>query len=856
MATWGEAETVPLDSEPLYRFGDDLDFRALAEAMPQLVWVASADGTIQYYNGRWIAYTGITVENMAATGPKGVVHPEDLDETWERWLSAVHSGEPYEIEYRLRRASDGAYRWFVARAMPVRDASGNVVRWIGSATDIEAQKRANANLDFVIEASEVLSATRELEDIYNRLAELAVGNVADWCFIVLPEPNGAYRVAAISHRDRQMLHFIQQVRDRYPVRRGSGVDIAIRKNISILTPSIKPEDVIAAAEDAAHLEILRRLQMHSMMVVPLAASRVYGAIVLISAESAREFSQSDLDVTERVAARAALAIESATQLQEERAKSERLEFIARASELVLETTEMRTALDRLVSFIVSEMADLAYVVLFEPDGGLRTISCAHRNEGKRRIAERLRGERTMKPASEELAARMLSGHRTTLHEQIDANEITPHMWEYLAADVRALNIRSAITVPLFARGETFGALIVYWCDTPRRYSEEDVPIFDDLGRRVSIAIEHARAFERERRISASLQQALLPSQSIFPQRPDIHFDAHYRPSSSEAQVGGDWFDAFPRPDGSIVICVGDVTGRGLDAAGLMAKLRQSIGVAAMYEREPDQILDAVDRHLRSRRAEALATAFLGIIEPDGSSMVFANAGHPPPLLRYPKETVELRAHGLPLGIRDFGKPERKRVSLEGALLLTLYTDGLIEGTRDLVFGERRLREVVNSDAILHVRNPARLLCDACLPLEAQDDTAVLTVLFGARTSWHFDAENARAANEARAEFVERLRPIAKTKADLSAAELVFGELVGNVVRHAPGPIDVELDLSGNSPELHVIDRGLGFVRHPSLPSNPLSETGRGLYIIQQLTRTLCVERIAGYGNHVAVRFRL
>ncbi|MFN2449547.1 MAG: PAS domain-containing protein, partial [Candidatus Baltobacteraceae bacterium] len=121
--------------------------------MPQLVWVADAAGEIEYFNERWFAYTGLTVDEVRAAGTKNVVHPEDLAETWERWKRALETGEPYEIEYRLRSAADSTYRWFVARAMPVRAQGGEITHWIGSATDIDAQRRAADNLRFVIEAA-------------------------------------------------------------------------------------------------------------------------------------------------------------------------------------------------------------------------------------------------------------------------------------------------------------------------------------------------------------------------------------------------------------------------------------------------------------------------------------------------------------------------------------------------------------------------------------------------------------------------------------------------------------------------------------------------------------------------------
>lgn len=833
-------------------------FRAMAEAMPQLAWIADADGTIEYYNTPWIQYTGLSVDDMRAKGPKGVVHPDELGLTWERWSHALATGNAYEQEYRLRRKSDGAYRWFIARAMPVRDAAGRIHHWIGTATDIDTQKRANANLRFVIDASAGFESTYDVNVICRMLANLAVNRVADWCFISLFE-RGKYTTAALGHRDPSRLHYVEQFRDMYPVREGSPLDQVVRTNAPLLVPNVSPQQLRDAAQDEKHLDVLESLQMRSVMIVPLSTESgpAYGAISVASSESGRNFTTEDLEVLRMVARRAAAAIHTAKAFEQERLRAERSRFIARASELVFESLDLQSTFDSLTEFIVTEMADLAYVMLIEDGSILRTISCAHHDPGKASIAARLRGQRTLRLDAEERAIQTLSHRRAVLQSKVTLEDSLPEMWEYLSADVRQLNIHSAITIPLYSRGETLGALVVCWSDSPKHYAETDLPVFLDLGRRLSIAIEHASTLQRERRIAEALQQALLPAADRLPQQPGISFNTEYRPSSHEADVGGDWYDAVTLPDGSIMISVGDVTGRGLAAAGLMGTLRQAINMASMYERDPARILDAVDFQLRSRDSQSIATAFIGFIDVDHKTLRYANAGHPAPLLRGDGWLHALHTGGLPLGLRDSAEPERSEsASLKGAQLLALYTDGLVEGTRDLAFGERRLRSAILSQAILFVRNPARLLCDACLPFEAQDDTAVLTVLFGARTDWSFDAENAQAAHDARAQFVAALRERAPAASDFSAAELVFGELIGNVVRHAPGPIDVQLDWSGRSPVLHVTDRGKGFIRDAALPADVLSESGRGLYIISELTEALEIERIPGYGNHVTARLRI
>lgn len=818
----------------------------LAQAMPQLVWVAGADGTIQYVNDTWVQYTGLRVEQLQGGGAREAVHPDEAGTTWERWGHALVTQDAFEIEHRLRRASDGVYRWFLARATPVRNDEGRVTHWVGTATDIDAQKRAYANLRFVLETGASLASSYDVNVVCQNLARLAVNHVSDWCFVVLAEPaQSERRTVMMAHRTPALFHLLEQVRDSDAALRIPPIETAIRKKVPFL---------ITQRENA-----FSPLEMRSAMVVPIANGRgeAYGALVLGSSQPGHSFTQEDLEVAEMVAQRAASAIHTARAFDEERRRSNESRFIARAGEIVFESLDLHRTFDRLSGFLVQGAADLTYIMLLENGDTLRTIAGAHRDPDKERVARRLLGVRTLRPKSEEAAIHMLAHHRASVHPSIPLGAVLANVWEYLAPEVQALDIRSAITVPLHSRGETFGALVVYRCgEGAIPYQERDLPAFEDIGRRLSIAIDHAGTLARERRISEALQKALLPQPETLPSATGIRFVAEYRASSQEADVGGDWYDAFALPDGSIAVSIGDVTGRGLAAAGLMGKLRQGMAMATMYESDPARILDAVDHHLRTRNSSAIATAFIGIIDPGRKCMRYAVAGHPPPLLRREGELLELRSGGLPLGLRDAAREESQTISLDGAQLLLLYTDGLIEATRDVAFGERRLRQMASSEAILFVHNAARFLCDACLPLDAQDDTAVLTISFGERAHWAFDAENAQAAHEARSQFRAHLESNAGPEADFDAAELIFGELVGNVVRHAPGPIDVQVQWTQTHPVLHVTDRGKGFIRNPALPLDPLSESGRGLYIISLLAKSVFVERIPGYGHHVAAELNI
>jgi PAS domain S-box-containing protein len=127
-------------------------FHALADTMPQMIWSTLPDGDHDYYNAQWYRFTGVPESSTDGEGWAGMFHPEDQPEAWKRWNRSLETGDPYEVEYRLRR-HDGIYRWVLGRALPIRDSAGRIERWIGTCTDIQDAKES-------AEQTEVLS--REL----------------------------------------------------------------------------------------------------------------------------------------------------------------------------------------------------------------------------------------------------------------------------------------------------------------------------------------------------------------------------------------------------------------------------------------------------------------------------------------------------------------------------------------------------------------------------------------------------------------------------------------------------------------------------------------------------------------------
>ena len=157
-------------------------FRFMADAMPQIIWTAGADGSPDYYNQRWNDYTGMTLEQSRDWGWLPVLHPDDLESSAARWMESYSTGVDYETEYRFKREADGAYRWHLGRAVPMHDAEGCIVKWFGTCTDIDDYKRAQETLHDIQEdlearvgqrTAQLEAQARELEGARN-LAEASV----------------------------------------------------------------------------------------------------------------------------------------------------------------------------------------------------------------------------------------------------------------------------------------------------------------------------------------------------------------------------------------------------------------------------------------------------------------------------------------------------------------------------------------------------------------------------------------------------------------------------------------------------------------------------------------------------------
>lgn len=665
-------------------------FRTLANSLPHIVFEAAPDGTTTYVSEEFHAYTGLSPEQAYGLGWGGAVHPDDVQQTLEKWAHAMRSGEPYWSEFRLRR-DDGAYRWFAVQAVAQRGVRGEVLRWTGTATDVHDRRRAAEERDFLAKASQIFAQTLNIDATLDAIAQFTIPAIADWCRIDLKTDDRRIRTVAIAHGD--------------------------------------PEK-------------------------DLVAQKLVGSTHLSATDES-------------------------------------------AAGYVMRTGQAKLVEDLPQELVGANVEDEAAVQLYREMGAV-----------------------------------------------------------------------SYVVVPLIAEGEPLGMLSTVYGPSGRRYTQDDVPLIEELGRRAAAAIYKARLFEREHKAAESFQKASLPK--ALPEMPTLALDAFYAPGRAEARVGGDWYDALRLLDGRLVVSIGDVAGSGLEAAVTMGNMRQIIRGIAQVHADPALMLDAADRALRLEHPDKFATAFVGVFDPITNTLTYASAGHPSPLLRTPDGRIEaLHARGLPLGLRvDGGTSESTTIELRDGSSVVFYTDGLTELNRAPDDGEKRLCEVVSEPGAWDAAEPAKWIVQRMTDgAPAPDDVAVLVVTLCSRASddarsddtvqrHAFHTSDREAVSAARVAFAQAVANRGGSFEDIAAAELVFGELVSNTVRYAPGEIEIVVDWSGAEPVLHVMDNGRGFKHIAILPPDVLSESGRGLFIVSALTHDFRVSKRVCGGSHARAVLRL
>lgn len=536
---------------------------------------------------------------------------------------------------------------------------------------------------------------------------------------------------------------------------------------------------------------------------------------------------------------------------------ERLELLVRAGEMFHQSLDLEDTLYNVARVAVESFADLClFDLVDERSDRLFVTAGAHRDLS---IESDLKNTGSSILYSNEFrvhpAVRVAQTGIPFFVPVVDEVQIAAHAASpEHARFMRRMGYRSKIIVPVALQSTIFGALTFVRTLDPEPFDARDVQFAEEVGRRAGLAVGNAKQFHREQHAATALQEAFL--MQTFPNRPGLAFNALYRPSGDIAKLGGDWYDAFQLRDGSIVVTIGDVSGKGIDAARLMVELRQSIRVAATISREPAAIMRVVNDAMFLDRSDALATTFIAVLDPSATELHYASAGHPPAFVRRKDGSIEALTSGAPpLGVWTDHAFTAAMTKIDQEALLVMYTDGLSEITRDAIAGEQMILRLLASDACMHAGNPARYLERMLASYDQHDDIAIMTVRFGEHKGrqWRFDVGEPAVAYAIQRDLIA-LATSAGTasEGDINACEMIVSELIGNAVRHAPGSLSMSVSIDETGVWLHLIDEGPGFEFHSALPDDLWAESGRGLFLISALARSVQAERLPGRGSYIRV----
>jgi serine phosphatase RsbU (regulator of sigma subunit) len=276
--------------------------------------------------------------------------------------------------------------------------------------------------------------------------------------------------------------------------------------------------------------------------------------------------------------------------------------------------------------------------------------------------------------------------------------------------------------------ETLGAITLISSDSGRTFDEDDFAFAQDIALRAGTAVQNARLYREQARVAHTLQNSLLPER--LPEHPDWAAAASYQAGERGTDVGGDFYDIAPAAGGGQLVFLGDVTGKGIEAAALTALVRHSVRTAARFDPRPAAVLQLVNDILLELPRLSPVTLVCALIE--GPRMTIAAGGHPRPLLKRYGEVTEIGRHGALLGAIDRFEAEETELELETGDILLLYTDGVTDtpGERDR-FGHVRLMEILRGAG----PEPAAVLDDVERALRefqtgsAIDDRAILVLRY-------------------------------------------------------------------------------------------------------------------------------
>jgi PAS domain S-box-containing protein len=371
-------------------------------------------------------------------------------------------------------------------------------------------------------------------------------------------------------------------------------------------------------------------------------------------------------------------------------------FLAQVSAALASSLDYEQTLRNVAQLAVPEFVDWCAVDLRDEDGDRRPVAVAHADPQRLKLAEKMRNYERIRLNPNEGIGLVFRTGRSVLYPKI-----TDEWLVKTAADerhlelLREVGLRSVAVVPMAVGNRILGAMTLVNAESGRVLDEFDLKLAEQVADRAAVAIENARLYSERSSIAHTLQQSLLPEQ--LPQIPGFELASAYIPAFESTEVGGDFYDVWELEDGWMLI-IGDVTGKGIEAAALTSLVRHTMRAASEFESSPAALLARVDSILKKQRARSICTALCMRLFADRA--LLAAGGHPLPLHVSSRGVGRVGEHGPLLGGFTDVSWHDTTVDLEPDSILVAYTDGVTDaigadGTR---YGLQRL-----CDTLAHFR---------------------------------------------------------------------------------------------------------------------------------------------------------
>ncbi|TQS40852.1 SpoIIE family protein phosphatase [Cryptosporangium phraense] len=592
--------------------------------------------------------------------------------------------------------------------------------------------------------------------------------------------------------------------------------------------SIQPHHPLIAAA-------MERTNVGTLVVIPLDVGDQRVGVLAAGCTEPRLLDEEDRELLHALGRQGGQALERAVLHAEAEKAAERSDFLASSGRALEERVGLVDRAEKLVEMVTRELAEVASVEFVEHEG---TRRLAHARSA-RLPATGIGNLIGIEPGrAGNLIAQVVAGNRPKL--VAERLPITP-------SGPRPANWWLAL--PLRASGRTLGALVLGRYG--RAFSVDEVAYCAEVAATAALALDNARRYEQEREVAYTLQRSLLSGG--LPRRQGLRIATHYRPAMENLEVGGDWYDAFELGDDRIGIVVGDVVGRGLNAASAMGQIRSAIRALAGAGLGPAALLDQLDRFVGQFDAGRMATLIYLELNPRTGFVRYACAGHFPPLLVQGDEEAQYLWDGRSTPLDAYagqpGRSEAEVTLLPGARLL-LYTDGLVERRGRLIWrGLELLREEMEKHRTSSAAAIVESLSETMLLDEgARDDVCLLALSLAESTPFEEEipadlGELTGVRNRLRAWLADH----EVDKHDGFAIVLACSEAIGNAIEHGyrtggsgAGPRTVSISASIVDERVDVTIRDSGLWQPRETPP----DRGRGLMLMKRLMDEVTVDRVS------------